>query len=148
MTAPPAPASIVLIFTDASVDDIVAAGKAFKWERPCCPNGCRKVWGHGHVTRYLAALVVLLRRFRCPTCGIVITMVPAGFCRRYQTAGAEMVAALTTRLRHRGWPPGVPRQRAGHWLRKFLAICRMDYWEDDPLLVLARLLEDGIHFLG
>lgn len=138
----------MLVFTNASVKDIAAQGKAFKWERPCCPNGCPKVWGHGHVARYLLALVVLLRRFRCPTCRVVITLVPAGFCRRYQTAGAEMAAALAARLEHRGWPRGVPRQRAGHWLRKFLAICRMDHWADDPLQVLARLLEDGFHFLG
>jgi hypothetical protein len=138
----------VLLFTNARVDDIAAQGRAFKWERPCCPNGCLKVWGHGYVARYLLALVVLLRRFRCPTCRVVITLVPAGFCRRYQTGGAAMAAALASRLGHRGWPRGVPRQRAGHWLRKLLAICRMDHGADDPLVVLGRLLEDGIHFLG
>jgi hypothetical protein len=138
----------VLIFTNASVEDIAAQGKAFKWERPCCPKGCGKVWGHGHVARYLLALIVLLRRFRCPTCGVVITLVPAGFCRRYQTPGAEMAAALASRLEHCGWPRDIPRQRAGHWLRKFLSICRMDHWADDPLVVLTRLLGDGIHFLG
>jgi len=63
-------------------------------------------------------------------------MVPAGSYRRHQTAAAEMAATLAARLRHRGWPIGVPRQRAGHWLRKFLAKCRMDHPQDDPLTTL------------
>ena len=79
---------------------------------------------------------VLLKRYRCPTCQRVFTMVPGGFCRRYQTAAADMAAALAARLRHRGWPIGMPRQRAGHWLRKFLAQCRMDHPQDDPLTIL------------
>ena len=79
---------------------------------------------------------MLLKRYRCPTCRRVLTMVPAGFCRRYQTAAADMAAALAARLRHRGWPVGIPRQRAGHWLRKFLAQCRMNHPLDDPLSVL------------
>jgi hypothetical protein len=58
-----------------------------------------------------------------------------------------MATALAARLAHRGWPRGVPRQRAGHWLRKFLARCRMDYLEDDPLALLRRVTGDGEHFL-
>ena len=139
----------MLVFTDARVEDIAASGKAFKWPRPSCPQGCPKVWGHGHVARYFAvlALAVWLRRYRCPTCRRVLTMVPDGFCRRYATAGADMAAALAARLRHQDWPRGVLRQRAGHWLRKFLRLCRMDYPTDDPLAVLLRLVADGIHFL-
>lgn len=139
----------MLVFTDARVEDIAADGKAFKWERPSCPKGCPKVWGHGHVARYFVtlALAVWLQRYRCPTCRLVFTMVPGGFCRRYQTAGADMAAALAARLRHQGWPRGVPRQRAGHWLRKLLRLGRMDHPTLDPLKVLAALLADGIHFL-
>lgn len=82
-------------------------------------------------------LAVLLKRYRCPTCRRVFTMVPAGFYARHQTAAAAMVAALAARLRHRGWPIGMPRQRAGHWLRKFLTKCRMNHPLDDPLTVLG-----------
>ena len=140
----------MLVFTDVSVDEIVAQGKAFKWIRPSCPCGSAKVWGHGYVWRFFAALAsaVALKRFRCPACAQVFTMKPAGFCRRYQTAGSAMAAALAARMMHRGWPRGLPRQRAGHWLRKFLTRCRMDHPADDPLTVLGRVVvTDGAHFL-
>ena len=79
---------------------------------------------------------------------MVFTMMPAGYCRRFQTAGALIAASIRERLVHYRWPPGVPRQRAGHWLQKFLALCRLYHAEEDPLRVLSRLVDDGIHFLG
>ena len=51
---------------------------------------------------------------------------PRGYERRYQTAAQEIGAAMVSRLAHRGWPRGLPRQRGGHWLRRFLQTCRMD----------------------
>ena len=139
----------MLVFTDVPVEEIAAQGRQFKWKRPSCPAGCPKLWGHGFVVRFLTDTIggVLLRRYRCPTCKVVITLVPDGFCRRYQTAGLAMAAAIRARLSHRGWPRGVPRQRGGHWLRRFLDICRMDHPGDDPLTVLGRLVADGCHFL-
>ena len=82
-------------------------------------------------------LAVLLKRYRCRTCRKVFTMVPGGFYARHQTAAAKIVTALAARLRHQGWPIGIPRQRAGHWLRKFLAKCRMNHPLDDPLTILG-----------
>lgn len=75
-------------------------------------------------------------------------MVPQGFCRRFQTAGLVMAKALEARLASRLWPRGFSRQRGGHWLRKFLNLCRMDYPDEEPLAVLRGLVADGVHFLG
>jgi len=139
----------LLIFTDVRVEDIAAQGRDFNWERPSCPNGCAKVWGHGFVARIFATVVavVLLRRYRCPTCGVVITLMPCGYAARYQTKTADVAAAIVSRLTHRGWPSGTPRQRGGHWLRKFLARCRMDSPDDSPLTVLAGLGGGSCAFL-
>jgi len=56
----------VLIFTKACVEEIAKQGDSYKWERPCCPCGCPKVWGHGYVARIFAAILeaVLLKRYR------------------------------------------------------------------------------------
>lgn len=149
VATPSTPATFVLVFTDVLVDEIATQGKSFKWIRPSCSCGCLKVWGHGYRSRFVAnfAEALLLKRFRCPRCRKVFTLLPEGFCRRYQTAGTEMGRALAARFAHRGWPRGFPRQRAGHWMRKFLCRCRMDHPADDPAVVLRRLLLDGIHFL-
>jgi hypothetical protein len=75
-------------------------------------------------------------------------MIPGGFGRRFQSAVATIVMAIFERLTRLIWPVGVTRQRGGHWLRKFLNICRMDFPDDEPLRVLDRLRGNGIHFFS
>jgi hypothetical protein len=130
------------------VAQIATEGKDFNWNRPLCSCGSKKVWGHGFVTRFFAGYLagIFLKRFRCPDCRTVFTMLPEGYGRRLQTRLVEIAEALVSRLEHRGWPRALPRQRAGHWLRKFLKICQMNFPEDDPLLALDRLRGHGIHF--
>jgi hypothetical protein len=55
-------------------------GRHFPWPRPeCCPR-CRnwQVWGHGYVERYFDGYceALLLKCYRCPACGCVITLRP------------------------------------------------------------------------
>ena len=139
----------MLVHTDVPLALVVKDGKDFNWNRPSCNCGGEKVWGHGYVARFFAGIVaaVLLKRYRCPNCRRVFIMMPEGYAPRYQTPARVMCDALASRLMHRGWPRGLPRQRGWHWLRKFLAICRMDFPEDDLLTVLARLRGNGVHLL-
>ena len=72
---------------------------------------------------------------------------PRGYERRYQTAAQEIGAAMVSRLAHRGWPRGLPRQRGGHWLQRFLQTRHMDLPGEDPLVVLRRILAGGLPLL-
>ena len=149
LLAPPTPATYVLVDTDASIEEISSQARAFNWKRPSCPCGSGKVWGHGYVRRCFAALSapLLLKRFRCRHCRTVFTLIPRGYERRYQTAAQAIGAAMVSRLTHRGWPRGLPRQRGGHWLRRFLRTCRMDLPSEDPLTALRRILDNGLPLL-
>jgi hypothetical protein len=126
---------------------VAAQGKDFNWNRPTCGCGREKVWGHGFTARFFEGLdkAVWLKRYRCPGCGRVFTMIPAGFGRRYQSMISVIWASLEKRLSSLCWPSGLPRQRGGHWLRKFLAIYKMDFPDEDPLAVLYRLRGNGVH---
>ena len=145
--APTAPADQVLEHTDVPVAQVAAQGKDFNWIRPHCGCGREKVRGNGYVTRFFEgfALPLRLKRYGCPECGAVFTMIPAGFTRRNQSPAATIWASIRARLTCRCWPKGLPRQRSGHWLRKFLSICRMDFPDDDPVTVWDRLRGNGIH---
>ena len=139
----------VLVPTSICLGDIAREGRSFKWERPVCPCGSPKVWGHGYVPRFFSCLVkaLLLKRFRCPACRKIFTMMPEGYDRRYQTPRIVISHAIYSRLAERRWPQGVPRQRASHWLRTFLKRSRMDHPGLNPLDLLRRLLGDGVAFL-
>ena len=64
------------------------AGKGYPWKRPHeCPKcGNAKVWGHGFCERMFNRVkkLVLLKRWRCPACGLVMTCRPEVYWRRYQ----------------------------------------------------------------
>lgn len=129
---------------------LAADGKAFKWKRPSCPKHCPvKLWGHGRVVRYFAHLAagVFVQRFRCRSCGAVVTMRPSGYWPRYQTNASTIFTVLRTRLADRGWGAGVARQRAGHWLRRLIAHVAFEYPGADAAATLARLFAAGVHFL-
>lgn len=125
--------------TDIPLAEVASLGRNCKWNRPSCSCGSEKVWGHGYVTRYFVGLAsaLLLKRYRCPLCGRVFTMIPADSGRRIQSPVSAVLGAIRSRLSHQGWPHAVPRQRATHWLRKFLQMCRLHFPEDDPLTVLT-----------
>jgi hypothetical protein len=87
------------------------------------------MWGHGFVTRYFAetASSLYLKRFRCPECGAVATVRPEGYWPRVRTAITAIYAILKFRVNSGEWPEGLPRQRCGHWLRKFVRKVLMDF---------------------
>ncbi len=108
-----------------------------------------KLWGHGRVARYFVhvAVPVFVQRFRCRSCGAVVTMRPSGFWSRFQTASADIFATLQARLNQRRWGAGVVRQRAGHWLRGFIAHLAFEFPDADPVAKLVGLFDAGVRFL-
>jgi len=139
----------MIVHTNVTVDELAKVGKAFNWNRPSCCNGCPKMWSHGFVGRYFEGFadLIWLQRWRCPECGCVVIMMPKRFFRRFQTSIDRIFHALRCRLQSGRWPPGLPRQRAGHWLSRFSVKCRMDFPTEHPLFVLERLFAIGANFL-
>jgi len=83
-----------------------------------------------------------LKRWRCPGCKIVITVRPQGFFSRIQSTTTNIYQALKTKLDSARWPLGLPRQRAGHWLRRFIFFVRINYGDDNGGVSLAARLAD------
>ncbi len=140
----------MIVRANVLVAELAARGRGFKGIRPSCPNHCgRSVWGHGWVRRYFDGYPegIELQRFRCPGCHAVITLRPLGFWSRFQASINFVFEALSRRLTHRLWPPGVTRQRGGHWLRRLIAKVKMDFSGQDPLVCLRNMYERNIAFL-
>ncbi len=134
------------------IENLSISGKNFKWKRPKCPNGCKKVWGHGYRIRYFSGFRegVYLKRYRCPTCGTIIIMFPIGYWKHYQSSIKDIFLILQWRLTSYRWPSWTTRQRAGHWLKKFILHVGMEYGLnfEDILAKLKLLYKKETFFLG
>src|SRR5689334_760782 len=113
----------MVISVTISLKEVIREGKNFKWK---CPEGCPKclgkLWGHGFVVRYFNNIseLVWIKRYRCQGCGIVISFRPEEYWTRARSSILDIYQSLRKRLMDRRWPEGVSRQRALHWLHKFL----------------------------
>ena len=136
--------------TNVELQVLYKAGKSFHWKRPSCCNGCQKMWGHGYVRRYFEGYskCFWLKRYRCPCCGVVVTMRPTGFFPRFQSSTEQIYKALKHKLTTLRWPPWTTRQRAGHWLRRFMSKLAMDFPGSSPPELLSRLHGKMINFLS
>lgn len=117
----PPKAGILIIFVDVKIKKIIRLGKNYPWSKPSnCPR-CQwtSIWGHGYVDAYFDGYnkTVWLKRYRCPCCGCVIRVRPKGYFKRIWTPIEEIIRRLRQRLRYGRWPPGISRNRQGHWLR-------------------------------
>jgi len=74
-----------------------------------------------------------MKRFRCPECHVVVTLRPVGFLPHVRSSVCSIYSALSARLRTGSWGPEVNRQRAGHWLRRFVKKVRMDWGDHSDL---------------
>ncbi len=114
----------LVIFVRAKVKQIFRMGKDYLWSRPKgCPR-CKgnRLWGHGYVLAYFDGFSdgIYLRRYRCPDCGCVIRLRPAGYFARFQAPIADIRFRILHRLQTGRWPPGLSRSRQDHWFRAFL----------------------------
>ena len=129
----------LILFVKVCVKTLLEVGREYPWQRPeRCPK-CQglRVWGHGYVEAFFdeaGSPCVLLKRYRCPECGVVIRMRPSGYWRRIQAMVAAVRQCVLHRLEKGRWPPGSNAARGRHWLRALKRQVRthlgMSYVED------------------
>ena len=120
----PAKGTFLILQISVSIKDIFRLGRGFPWPRPeRCPRcGHVRLLGHGFVRAYFDGYLegLWLRRYRCPSCRLVIRFRPSGYFKRFQASIRTIRQILAYRFYHHLWPPGSSRQRQGHWLRSLL----------------------------
>ena len=111
----------MILAVDVSLNEILEMGRSFPWPRPaaCGECGGSRLWGDGFVSAFFEGIdePVPLRLYRCPDCGCVYRLKPAGYFRRFQASVETIRSSIAVRLNTGRWPPGISRARAGHWLR-------------------------------
>lgn len=113
---------VLILFVEVCVKTLVEVGRGYPWEKPKqCPQ-CQgvRLWGHGYVEAYFdeaGGRCVLLKRYRCPECGLVIRLRPWGYWKRIQATISTVRQCLIDRLEKGRWPPGCNGARGRHWLR-------------------------------
>ena len=113
------------LFFVMCVKEIFRLGREYAFPRParCLRKECgsSRIWGHGFVERYFDGFetVILLRRWRCPDCGVVYTVRPYGFWPRHHTPIHDVYQSICHRLRHGTWDRSLSlsRQRQDHWFQ-------------------------------
>ena len=110
----------MIIFVPVLLKDIFEQARDFIWERPpCCPRCDHyKVWSHGFVERNFDGfnITLLLKCYRCPLCGCVITLRPATHFPRFQASQDTIRSLLSKRLKTGRWPQALSHSRHRHWL--------------------------------
>jgi len=113
---------VLILFVEVCVKTLVALGRNYPWKKPeQCPK-CQSVrlWGHGYVEAYFdeaASQSVLLKRYRCPECRVVVRLRPKGYWQRIQATIETVRQNLLDRIEKGRWPPGCNGARGRHWLR-------------------------------
>jgi hypothetical protein len=113
---------VLILFVEVCVKTLAELGRQYRWDRPAqCPK-CQSVrlWGHGYVEAYFdeaGSRCVLLKRYRCPQCGVVIRLRPSGYWRRIQATVATVRQCVLERIEKGRWPPNSNPPRQRHWLR-------------------------------
>jgi len=113
---------VLILFVEVCVKRLAELGRNYRWDKPAqCPK-CQSVrlWGHGYVEAYFdeaASRCVLLKRYRCPECRVVLRLRPVGYWRRIQATIATVRQYVVERLEKGRWPPGSNSARGRHWLR-------------------------------
>jgi len=110
----------MIIFVSVNFKRLLKQKRNYAWPRAqLCPR-CKAsgLWGHGFVPAYFDGLkcAVYLRRYRCPGCGCVIRMRPAGYFKRFQAATADIFNSLFHRISTGRYVKGISRSRQRHWL--------------------------------
>lgn len=87
-------------------------------ENPLCPHCEVKTWGHGWLSRLLDdGDPCLVHRFKCPKYQKTISCLPDSHLPSQRFAKLLIISALVLRLVYGRWPPDIPRQRGGYWLK-------------------------------
>ncbi len=111
----------MITFVSVILKEIFEQGRKYVWERPATCANCNhyKVWSHGFVERLFDGFdtFLLLKCYRCPNCGCVITLRPDSHFARIQASKETIRSSLYNRLQTGRWPPGLSFPRQRHWLK-------------------------------
>jgi len=129
---------------------IFKKGRNYSWPRPelCLRCHSHQLWGHGYVASYFDGFAqpLYLKRYRCPGCGCVIKMKPAGFLNRFQACTDTIRSSIGWRLKTGCWLAGLSRSRQNHWfdglVRKVKAYFG-DRWDRHLLTAFDLLIARG-----
>lgn len=130
-----------------TVSEISKNGKNHKWDKYHCGKCNRFMWGHGFVLRYFSSFTeaIYLKRYRCPGCRAVVTARPDGYWPFIQSSILAIYQALHSRIADGSWPSDFPRQRGGHWIRRFVKHAKMAC-QTNLLIFLSTCFEKELSF--
>jgi hypothetical protein len=122
----------MILITKITVEELAKNGKNHKWDKFHCEECHRFMWGHGFVFRYFSSISdsVYLKRYRCPQCLVVVTVRPEGYWPFIRSSISTIYSILNARILNGFWPEGFPRQRGGHWLKRFAENAKMNCQEN------------------
>jgi hypothetical protein len=141
---------MMIAFLGLDLNRIAHSSRDYPWPEPGPCGRCQhpKLWGHGFVQMIFDGFdqALQMRRYRCPKCGCVVRVRPAGYLPRHQSAVATIRDTLAGRIRTGRWPRASVTNRARHWLaalkRQASALWGMP-GVDDLMVAFERLLAMG-----
>ncbi|MFC1817120.1 hypothetical protein ACFL0M_14560 [Thermodesulfobacteriota bacterium] len=140
----------MVLFIPVILKTLFVQGRNYTWPRPagcpCCSS--HRLWGHG----FAGALFdgynqpLLLKLYRCPDCGRVIRLRPAGYFKRFQAPIETIRSSIACKSKTDRWLPDISRSRQRHW---FNALCKRikayltDTWHQGVVAGFDYLLQLG-----
>ncbi|MDP2731449.1 MAG: hypothetical protein Q8O55_13370 [Dehalococcoidales bacterium] len=115
----------MIIFSAVNLKELFEKERNYPWQKPqSCPScsSCR-LWGHGFVGALFDGYnqPLFLKLYRCPDCGCVIRLRPAGYFKRFQASIETIRSSIICKSTSDRWLPGISRTRQRHW---FKALCK------------------------
>lgn len=144
------PRIAMIQFIPINLKKLFKQGRRYKWERPeKCPRcGHYKIWGHGFAARLFDGFVapLLLKCYRCPGCGLVITLRPDTHFAGFQASIETIRSKLSYRISRGRWPPGLSTSRQRHWLsnlRRKIKAYLTQMWAGSEMAAFELFLSRG-----
>ena len=137
-------------FVTVVLKDIVEQARNYQWPRPdkCFKCDHYKVWGHGFVRRLFDGFSspLLIKCYRCPNCGCVITLRPRSHFSRIQSSIRTIRSRLQHRLKKGCWGRSSITSRYRHWmanLRRRIRAYLTDKWSHGEMAAFDLLITQG-----
>ena len=140
----------MIIFSAVKLKELFEKERNYPWQKPDkCPYcNSHRLWGHGFADALFDGYQrpLLLKLYRCPDCGCVIRLRPAGYFKRFQAPVETIRSSLVCKSTKNRWLPGISRSRQLHW---FNALCKRikayltDTWRQGVVAGFNYLLQLG-----
>ena len=131
--------------------EILQKERNYPWEKPkqCLDCNSVRLWGHGFVLCFFDGFLVglLMKRYRCPDCGTVISYRPAGYFSRFQASISQIRDSIVTKVSQQKWLEGLSRSRQYHWyqsLLRHIAAILGDMWKGGVVAAFDHLVSEGM----